>query len=309
MKVLVPSRDRPDIAQQITASQLTNAEISFEIIRTAIDTTIYPAGPNFNTAPTLNYSQKCRWILENYGVGGQYADTDGKFLKIDDDLKLYDVSKDGVPTEATDQTWRIAVEKTKSLLDHFPLVSVAPRFMIHCRRRPFERNFRTQAWIGWNTKLLPTDRTKWPIYDRLSTLQDADVQLQLLSMGLESATITTTCFREVTAKRIGGCAVYRTAEMSLRNHHELQKLWPDYVTLKSTDLGLVFISETIPEYRIQLSRELFEAYGAPMDFTGHPMKIHDPERNLGQIKSVIRFRIAARRMIDVSASRLRHGGD
>jgi hypothetical protein len=237
VKIVIPSRGRPAAAQQITSNHLRDADLPHTIVRSMDDETVYPEHLDQLRVHSRNISEKRAQILLKYGVGGVMAGDDGKFLMIDDDIHCRRVHENGTTTRCTASEWRDVVAFTESLLDTFAMVSMADRFMIQDKARPYEMCTRARVWIGWNTRLLPESRSEWPIYDRVSTLQDVDVQFQLFRMGFPTATLTSYCFEAAKSWGDGGCSHYRTPELSVTNHEKLRDLWPRYVTLRPGRLG------------------------------------------------------------------------
>lgn len=230
MKIVVVTRGRPET--QPTATNLRAAGLPFTYVFTSGDETI----PRYDsTGPTTelsceNIAQKRGLVLSLFGAGGELADPDGKFLMLDDDLDLWLVGESGETVVGGPETWRAAVALTEELTDQFAHVSMAERFHIQRRARPYERNCRARCWAGWGTSLLG-ERSAWPIYDRISTLEDIDVVLQLFSLGHETATITKFALKEKSYAP-GGCSLHRTRRGEWENHEKLRALWPDYVSLR-----------------------------------------------------------------------------
>lgn len=234
MIIIVPSRGRP--GQQLTGSQLTAAKIPYVQALTESD----PLREQYRVPDigsqrifsSHNYSQKCQMLLEHYGVGSPEADSDGKFLKIDDDLQIKKVLEDGKTRDATAREFADLVHVVETLLDEYTIVSLADRFMIQAKTQPYEHDSRARAFVGINTSRFPAFRENWPRYDRLSTLQDIDFQFQCYDLlGANVAVVTSFCFVE-RSWSAGGCNVYRDTELNVANHHKLQQFWPNYVALK-----------------------------------------------------------------------------
>lgn len=216
MKILIPSRGRPN--RQITADRLHEAGIEFTIVRTLGDLTIYPSKYRQHVVRAKGLTDKRQAMLTEFP---------GKTLVLDDDITFFEVI-DGKTYPITDVGLNRLVSLVDKYLDEFAHAGISQRFMIQNKRQPAEFNRRIMGCRGYNTALFPDP---WPSF-RLPTCQDIDFTMQLMAAGKPSVIITEYAQQDGPYMAPGGCAMYRTNDLILEGHRELQKLWPDYVKLR-----------------------------------------------------------------------------
>ena len=75
--------------------------------------------------------------------------------------------------------------------------------------------------------------------DRLKTMQDFDITLQLMSKGYPNRVGYNWCCDQINPAAEGGTMLYRTPEVQKEAAHRLAELWPDYVkVIKKTAKNL-----------------------------------------------------------------------
>lgn len=150
-----------------------------------------------------NYSQKVQWLLYDAFPGEE------KIIIMDDDLYFSKYDEDGKLRSMTEQSdHEDMFSNLISLLDRFCLVGVHPRMMANNATPPFEVNSKIVTVQGINRTLLPAGL----VVDQYPILADVVLNCTLLSMGIQTARITTHFVDWLPSQASGGCD-YRTAEM------------------------------------------------------------------------------------------------
>lgn len=156
----------------------------------------------------------------------------GKILMLDDDLWFYTRRTDdegkllnAKPVEI--QEMLAFVEQT---LDTYAHVGIAARegFNRFKGKGDILENQRYIRAIGVNCDMIPAQVN----YTRVQVMEDFDVALQLLELGLPSAIITPWAQGQVQTQMAGGCSEYRTHENHERAAHKLAELHPGFVRLR-----------------------------------------------------------------------------
>lgn len=227
MKIYVPSRDRPDA--QHTAAQLRDAGVPFVIVRSHSDESRYPDYADQLFFDVRGIADKRQKIMEH----AREWSHDGKFVMIDDDVEFRRVLQDEhvcVTTKTTPAETRLLMSRVETLLDQYAIVGIAIRFMIDRAEKPLLLNSgRMVHFLAYNLDLMRGPPPRW---DRLSTCEDFDFTMQLVSRGLPRAMITDHCLHEVGGHAsAGGCSHFRSPELEIENNRRLMELWPDYVSV------------------------------------------------------------------------------
>lgn len=234
LNIFIPSRGRPDRGRHHTIKQLESAGLQFTVVRTIGDESVYPAEWPQVWVEANAISDKRQKILEMHDAGGKY-------VMLDDDLIIKKVLDDGRTRQATTEEIAEMFQKMDTYLDEYPIVGVAQRFMINQMPQPFvENSGKMIAILGYNTSLF--GEKPWPVANRLRACSDVDFTMQLSYRGLSRILMTEYCHHDQANHGTGGCSIWRTPDVEVLSNMKLAELWPDHVTLVSTDPPRVRIS-------------------------------------------------------------------
>jgi hypothetical protein len=204
MKIYIPTLDRAD---QIT---LRNLPMS---IKMQVVSLTQPGGIGKVRQYALD---ECR----------RTGDT---FVMLDDDLR-FATRRDDDPTKFRDSTPE-EIERMFSILDNalegYAHVGVASREGGNRNTDEFVYNTRNLRILGFNAKMIP----EYVRFDRLPVMEDFDVALQLLRLGLPSVQINWIVHDQKQSNAPGGCSTYRTKEVQREAAYGLAREHPEFVTV------------------------------------------------------------------------------
>jgi len=241
MKILIPSRARPDI--QPTADALLSANVDFEIVRTESDTVRYPSKYPQIFAPleVNDIASKRNWIMSTH--------TGQKILVLDDDLSFYRVL-DGRAFAASPRDIARMMLVAEDYLSMFAHLGVAKRYMINTQPQPYVINKKPKSVNGYNLALFPDPIPKF----RLKACSDIDYTMQLVQSGRSCVIVTEYCYTERDYMAPGGCSEWRTAQTIDEGMRKLEALWPGYVRLRGGPdepggtLATIYLSKLAKDY-------------------------------------------------------------
>lgn len=221
--------------------------------------------------PARGIANTRRWI-------GEYAASVGqdKFLMLDDDL--------GFLIRRSPDTWRLRGTTEKEVrtmlnvverrLDHYACVGISPR----------EGQNRLEASkiedVYENTRIIRalafrTEEFLGCKHGRLQVMEDFDVLLQLLRQGHPNCQLTYFAQGQGSTQAPGGCSDYRTHESHEKSARKLQRMHPDFVSLrqKNNKSGGEFGHRT--EVTIQWKRAFASSQKGNEDATDEPAPASD----------------------------------
>lgn len=172
-----------------------------------------------------------QWILDNAGKGN-----DPVVLMLDDDLQTWRLrsdsqnSKGETPyTKATQDDIQTGLRFFGKMMREYAHGSIG--HALFCQTSPIVKyNSRMLRALAYNIELIPKG-----VKFRLPVMEDFDMELQLLTRGLESVTYNGIVQDQHQNNSEGGCSSYRTNEVQAAAAHELARLWPDFVTVVTRD--------------------------------------------------------------------------
>lgn len=164
-------------------------------------------------------------VKRNYMLN---MNTTGKVIMLDDDLRFYKRVEDGKFIKAAPEDSETMVSTLSELLDRYPYVGVADKFMSQARKRGFQECQRFNQILCFNRDLLPKP---WPRF-RLNNSEEHDMHLQLLTRGCKTA-ISTEWSKTHSVDGEGGCQDWRTILVFEREHAKMIRMWPELVVRKN----------------------------------------------------------------------------
>jgi hypothetical protein len=231
MKIYIPTRGRID--KQTTLENLPSAlrEQAVLVVDAAEKDAHFEryGENNVLVAPeTCDSIGKVRQAIIDYHDPKKDGD---KLIMLDDDL--------GFNMRRTDIRSKFLPATDESVIEGFALVSTL--LDEHChggiRARQMsqdapdiEFNCRTLRALAYNAAVLKKHNIK---FDRLIVMEDFDVTLQLLRLGLSNFNISTIIQGQSTSNAPGGCSLYRDHERQAQGAHGLAALHPDFVKVRT----------------------------------------------------------------------------
>lgn len=242
MKIYIPSASRSSAENilngpvaDFTAS--TRAQTVYVVPTDQLDayhatleqTGLLADGVSVKPSPALGIAATRHWIGVNCAEGGG-----DKFAMCDDDVRFVRrASKDAtglikcVPADV-DQMWAYV----QSSLDGYAHVGVSARqgnnnMGVGAWHEVVEENTRTLRVLCYRTK----DFLKAQ-HGRVAVMEDFDVNLQLLRMGLPNLNIGWWSQDQKMTNAPGGCSTYRSHQLHEQSAHKLAELHAPYVKLR-----------------------------------------------------------------------------
>lgn len=221
MKLVVATRGRP--TKQITAKALIDAGLDVIFALTKDD-----PKPDLPCSQVLRYTGDGGLTAKRNFIMDELGERE-KFVVFDDDLRFQTHREGARYTNSTPAEVAEMMQTVWATLDHYPLVGITHRFVARLQPRPLAVNHKVYHMIGQNFSLVPGDCPRF----RLTLSQDTDMNIQILTRGLQTAACTNWC-RDEKPDLEGGCSIYRTEAMRGAISEQLAKLWPGIVTVTAT---------------------------------------------------------------------------
>lgn len=231
MKIYIPSKGRANI--QRTFSRLPDSvKVNTKIVVPPEDFAAYANahGEAFvlvchkrGIAPTRD------WILE-YG-----SKEDGKVVMLDDDLIFQRLRENGQITNCTDEEVVMAFEWLEESLDTYAHAGFAVRFSDKGNRGQEERSpARMMHVLGYNIDLIPDEVSFTNGIEKPETfsMDDFNMTLQLLTRGIPNVVSNVWRTSPAPGNARGGASTWRTLETQNESAHQLNKLFPRFVSLR-----------------------------------------------------------------------------
>jgi hypothetical protein len=138
-----------------------------------------------------------------------------------------------VTTVFTDQDFDDCFNLMESWMDEgIAVTSMLPTFVIPDEKQyPYRDNQRMMTNWFFDGPRIPRD-LEW---NRVSSAEDFDVNLQLLTRGFANRISSHYMARVSNTNAKGGCSVWRTLEEHNNAQLKLAELWPDYVEVKESE--------------------------------------------------------------------------
>jgi len=239
MNVVIPSSGRAN--RQTTLEQIPWAIVVVPMDEVKAYDRYDPVG-----CPADGIGHTRQWIVDNFGP---------KVLMLDDDLTFF-------IRRAEDRTkfrHTTADERTAMLgavsdrLDNYVHVSIATREGGNRNTDEYAYNTRTLRALAYNTEVLRSERIR---FDRMSVMEDFDVNLSLLTKGFENCVVNSWVHDQHGSQTAGGCSQYRTMEMQSAAAEALAARYPEFVTVVERTTKTAWGGGTRKDVRIQWKKAL-----------------------------------------------------
>lgn len=182
--------------------------------------------------PVIAHPAKCtsighvrQWIVDQHDVDAYGS----KIIMLDDDLNFYKRRKDDIkkfePVEPKDML--ACFKEVEGLLKQYAHVGIRHREMAQ-DAATYQINTRALRALAYNVDVLRKHKVK---FNRIIVMEDFDVTLQLLRLGLPNVVISSYIQNQGSSNAAGGCSTYRTLERQKEGADGLKKLHPDFVKL------------------------------------------------------------------------------
>jgi hypothetical protein len=249
MDIIIPTYGRAK--SQASLGYLTNAGLRVTLVVQAREAKLYDylrdGNPNVEIhvlpvsietiAPTRQY------ILEEVG---HYR----RFVMVDDDLTFFrrrgdDRTKlrDILPEEL-----RMAFMDLDDQLTVVPHAGLAAREGANRNTETYLPNTRIMRVLGYDRETLLRKNIR---FDRLEVMEDFDVALQLLELGLPNVIVNNYAHNQAGSGAAGGCSHFRTPELHARNAYKLRELHPDFVKVVEKTTAAAWGGGTRTDVNIQ----------------------------------------------------------
>lgn len=270
MKIYVPTLGRAGTVQ--TLRYIPQATLLVHSSEEAAYRAAYPTTDIMVLPDELKGIAKIREYIVRTLSGSE------KVLSLDDDLSFYrrkdPTSHHLIDAEPVDIAAMLA--EIEHQLDTYAHVAIAPRegyphYAMHggVPIKMVNENVRYVRAIGMNPAKIPATVE----FTRCPVMEDFDVALQLLRLGLPSATLVAWAQGQPQTQADGGCSTYRTQELQSEAAYKLQDLHPEFVrvTMKNNASGGDFGERTdVQIYWKKAYESSFPGY------VSKPLKVKDP---------------------------------
>lgn len=164
-----------------------------------------------------------QWIVEN----AYHAE---RVIMLDDDL-LFAVRRLDEPAKfnkASPTDLADILDTLDSMLDQMPVCGLSARQGGNnlADAPPIMLNTRLNAVHALNVRWMADNNIRY----RKTFMEDFDMVLQVLSLGVPTASLTTHAWDNYKTNAPGGCSIYRTLEGQAKASYDLEATWPDFVT-------------------------------------------------------------------------------
>ena len=169
-----------------------------------------------------------QWIIDQHDVDERGP----HLLFLDDDLRFFYRSTEDttkvIPLEPGSPGMEQMFVEYHRMLDHCSLAGIAPRHMSNRYDDPYLFNHRVYKTWGINVEVFRELQLQ---ADRVTVGEDYDVFLQFLTHGRRMALLNTFISDDVKVQADGGCATYRTNEVSTESSLKVKGFFPEFVKL------------------------------------------------------------------------------
>jgi hypothetical protein len=196
---------------------------------------IAKAGIDLMPCPAEGISATRAWILENSLTEKSYmVDDDMNFCHRVPDWDLDTNAKLMTPSARPVEEVGQAFDMFEEWLDHYVCVSMSARQGNQVAKdRWFRLATRMNNMYGFN---VPEVKKLGIEFGRLKVMEDFDVTLQMLTMGIPNKVSTDWAWNQRGSGKVGGCSDYRTVEVQAEAAHKLKALFPDFVKIVEKDV-------------------------------------------------------------------------
>lgn len=171
-------------------------------------------------SPIEGMAEKRQWIVESFPG-------EDKALMLDDDLNSWSKrDQEGRYKKCTTDNVHDALEDVEDLLDEYNHGSIGYRLFAN-NRPAFKEGGRNLRALAYNLNVLREGRHKFD----MMAMSDFDMQLKLMQAGHQSFQYNQVVQEHASSSSEGGCSYYRTTQVIADAAHELQRRYPDLVTV------------------------------------------------------------------------------
>lgn len=217
MEIYIPTRARAD--KQITADTLQEAAgVEPILVISKCDKDKYPEKYNTLRISESGITNTRNAILQKAGK---------RFLMLDDDMTFFKRNKsDNKCTRlSTHKQFSDMFQGINKLLDKYPIVGVAERFLIHTTPYPLRFACRQLHLFAVNKELLPQG-----IKFRGRLFEDVDIVMQCLLAGKTNVVMTNYAQHQKKQGAPGGCNTWRTEQLEHEENERFTKRWKGYIS-------------------------------------------------------------------------------
>lgn len=226
MRIYIPSRGRAAICRTWQGLPLTERDKAIMVVPITEVAAYTKQGLPATPCPVQGIGAVRQWICDNHNIK-----TFGhSLLMLDDDLEFFERRPDDLTKlkQADPRSIARMLKELDKLACLYAHGGVATREGANRCTDKVTYNERCLRALYYDVTLMRKYKVR---FDRVPVMEDFDVALQFLRLGMASGKLNHWAQDQPGSNTAGGCSTYRTAAVQAKGATELARLHPDFVTV------------------------------------------------------------------------------